>query len=103
MATKDIFNPSTQQIEPAELTVDQNNEIVAEFSNGHFLKFPAGLPKEDLELHIEKVQEANEGQEIITEEYLAEKEAEREASLTAIGEITQDDGNNTTAPKVSGR
>lgn len=89
MAKKEIFNDTTQEVEVAELSVDQNNEIVAEFKNGHFVKFPAGLDKKGFQELIDAHHALNEGQEIVTPEMEAEKEAERAASLALIGE---DDG-----------
>lgn len=85
MPSRDIFNAATQQVEPAELTVDHNNEIVATFKDGSFLKFPAGLSKKDFEEQITLHQVHNEGQEVITPEYEAAKAAERKASLDLIG------------------
>lgn len=85
MPTRDIFNAATQQVEPAELSVDHNNEIIATFKAGSFLKFPAGLSQKDFDTHIELVQVHNEGQEVITPEAEAAKAKERAASLALIG------------------
>lgn len=86
MPTRDIFNANTQTVEPAELTVDANNEIVATFADKTFLKFPAGLTQEDFGAQITAVQTANEGQEVITPEIQAEQEAQRANSFALIGE-----------------
>lgn len=88
MAKRDIFNAKTQQEEKAELTVDDNNEIVAEFKDGGIVKFPAGVSKEELDDLIEQHKEANEGQEVITPEVEAKQKADRAASLAAIGDTT---------------
>lgn len=88
MATRELFNSRTQQVEEATLTVDKNNEIVATFEDGGFIKFPAGLSKEEFEELIELHQEENEGQKVITKEILEEQAAERQASLDLIGDTT---------------
>jgi len=88
MPTREIFNANTQQVEPAELTVDHNNDIVATFQDGSFLKFPAGLDRQQFEDQINLVQVHNQGQEVITPEYEAAKEAERAASLALIGDTS---------------
>ncbi len=85
MPKREIFNATTQQVELAELSVDKNNEIVATFEDGSFLKFPAGLTSEEFAAQIAAVQVHNEGQEVITPEMEAAKDAEREASLALIG------------------
>ena len=87
-----IFNATTQKIEDAVMSVDANDEIVATFKNGAFLKFPAGLTKEEFEAQIQAVEDANKGQEVITPEYEAEKAARRAASLELIGNPIPDDG-----------
>lgn len=87
MATRNVYNATTQQIEEATLTVDDNNEIVATFENGHFAKFPAGLTQQQFDEAVVALDnEDNHQQEIITPEMEAEKEAERNNSLTLIGE-----------------
>lgn len=87
MATKQLFNAKTQQVEDAELTVDANNEIVATFADGCVLKFPAGLTDKQFEKLVEKHQSGNEGQEVITAEMEAERDKERSASFALIGEV----------------
>lgn len=87
MATKKIFHAKTQQVEDAELTVDQNNEIVATFADGAFVKFPAGIDADTLDKLIAAQEEANTGQEVITAEQEAATAAERAASFAAIGEV----------------
>lgn len=89
MPKRDIFNATTQQVEPAELTVDKNNDIVATFDDGSFLKFPAGMTAEEFTEHIAAVQVHNEGQEVITPEMEAAKDAERAASLALIADDTE--------------
>lgn len=90
-----VFNPSTQQLEDVTWTADDNNELIATFSNGRFLKFPAGLTKKELESHVKEVRVANEGQEVLTPEYIAEQEAARKASedlATKMNGNTMPDG-----------
>ena len=53
--TRQIFNAITQQVEEATMTVDHNNEIIATFADGNFVKFPAGLTKEQFEQRIERL------------------------------------------------
>lgn len=90
MPTRQLFNAQTQKLEDAELTVDKNNEIVATFADESFIKFPAGLTKDEFESHIAAHQSANEGQEVISEEQQAEADAERQNSLDLIGETSQE-------------
>lgn len=85
MPSKPIFNALTQAVEDAELSVDHNNEIVATFADGSFLKFPAGISKKEFADQIKLVEVHNEGQEVITPEVEAAKAAERQASLDLIG------------------
>lgn len=92
MTTKKIFNAATQQLEDAELTVDANNEIVATFSDEGFVKFPAGLTSKEFDHLIAETQSANEGQEVITPEYLEAKMRDRAASLKLIGADTTAEG-----------
>jgi hypothetical protein len=103
MPTRQIFNATTQQVEEAELSVDQNNEIVATFADGNFVKFPAGMTAEEFEKQIALVQAHNEGQEIVTPEMEAAKEAERAASLALINGNTMPEGDKTNAPRNSKR
>lgn len=95
MAQKDIFNPLTQQVEPADMSVDHNNEIIATFADGHFLKFPGGLTEEEFSDHIDAVEEANKGQEVITPEMEAANEAARASNLALIGETPSPEGDKT--------
>ncbi len=66
------FNTQTQQDEEVEWSSDANNEIVATFENGDFVKFPA-VKKKELAKLVEAHQEANEGKEVITKEVLAQQ------------------------------
>jgi hypothetical protein len=75
-----IFNAKTQQLEDVDFAADKNHEIVATFSDGHFLKFPAGTTEAQAHKLIEAHRVANEGQEVITPEMEAQIEAERQAS-----------------------
>lgn len=83
--TRPLFNARTQQLENATLSVDANNEIVATFADGSFVKFPAGLSKEQFETAIAEHQKSNEGQEVITPELEAQRAAQRAASEALIG------------------
>src|SRR3990167_3267792 len=94
MPTRQIFNARTQKVEEAELTVDQNSEVIATFKDGGIIKFPAGLTSAEFEKLIAKHQVANEGQEVITPEMEAEKVKERERSLKLIGDTTQESQSN---------
>lgn len=102
LPTREIFNSNTQQMETATLRVDKNNEIVATFEDGSFLKFPSTIIEtapaeeggavttrpvtpEDLDGMVEAERVHNEGQEIITPEMEAAAAAAREAGLLAIG------------------
>lgn len=90
MPTRKLFNTKTQTVEDAELTVDANSEIVATFSDGNFIKFPAGLSKKDFENLIVLHQKHNEGQVIITPEMEAAQVAAKANSeaLIAGGDAT---------------
>lgn len=77
MAKQDLFNANTQQVEKAEFEVDQNNEIVATFKDGTFVKFPAGLSKAEFTKLKARHQSDNEGKEVLTEEVLAAQDKDR--------------------------
>lgn len=83
-----LFNANTQLEEEAETYVDHNNEIVATFADGSFVKFPAGLDKPTFESLIEEHKVANEGKEIITEEVEAEAQNQRANSEALIEDKT---------------
>lgn len=101
MPQRDIFNPSTQAVEPADLVVDANNEIVATFANGHFLKFPAGLDETQFSDQIAVVETANSDQIIITPEMEAANEAARAASEALIGVSAPEGDQTNDAPDPS--
>ena len=88
MATRQLFNARTQQVEDATFTVDHNNEIVATFADGGFVKFRAGLTAPEFEALIQAHEDSNRGQIVITPEYEAALAAERQASLDLIGETS---------------
>lgn len=94
MPSTHIFNAKTQQVELAELSVDDNNEIVATFSDQSIVKFPAGLSEKEFSDLIKAHKESNEGQEIITPEAEAEAAKQRAASLALIGEEPESDKTN---------
>lgn len=101
MSVRKLFNALTQQEEDATLVVDKNNEIVATFADGSFVKFPAGLDKKGFEELIKVHKTTNEGQEVVTEEQEAAEAAERAASEALIGETpgnTMPEGDKTDAP-----
>ena len=83
MATKLIFNANTQKKEPAELTVDNNGEIVATFEDNSFIKFPASKITAEIENLIDKHEEAN----TLPEEQAKIEEARKEAE-SIIEDIT---------------
>jgi hypothetical protein len=83
-----LFNAKTQQDEETEAYVDHNNEIVATFADGSFVKFPAGLDKETLDTLIVEHKTANEGQEVITEEMETEAQNQRANSEALIEDKT---------------
>lgn len=103
MATKELFNARTQQIEEAELTVDKNNEIVATFEDGGFIKFPAGMTKAEFTKALKLHEKHNVGQEPVDPEEEAAREAERLNSLKLIGETgnTMPEGDKTNVPTDS--
>lgn len=86
MAKRKLFNATTQQVETATLSVDRNNEVIASFDDGSFVKFPAGLSPEQFDMLIELQQSANEGQDVLTPEVLAAQEAARANSYALIGD-----------------
>lgn len=91
-----IFNAKSQQIEDAEMSVDDNNEIVATFKDGGIVKFPAGLSQADFDKLVQAHEDANKGQEVITEEMEQARIDARNASLKIIGNpIPEDQFNGT--------
>lgn len=101
MAIKQLFNANNQQMEDAEFTVDANNEIVATFEDGSFIKFPDGLTKKQFETLIEKHRTDNEGQEVISPESEKELEAARKRNLDLIGEEPESDKTNASTDNAS--
>ena len=89
MAKAKLFHAGTQQVEEAEFYVDKNNEVVAQFADGHAVKFPAGLSKEEFQKLLTEHQKSNTGQIVITAEMEAEQKALREASLELINETSE--------------
>lgn len=84
-----LLNVRTKELEDAKAYVDDNNEIVAEFSDGGILKFPAGLSKEELEAAVIRHNETedNLNQEIVTPEMEAERVAEKANSENVLNEV----------------
>ena len=85
-----VFNARTQQLEDVTWKVDDNNELVASFADGTFLKFPAGTTEEDLKTLVEAHQAANEGQEVITPEQEAAAAAQRQANEELVAKLNGD-------------
>lgn len=83
--TKELLNARTQELEDAVMSVDDNNEIIATFDDGSFIKFPAGLTQKQFDTAIDAHNGANIGQEPITEEYLKAQHDARAASEKLIG------------------
>jgi hypothetical protein len=83
--TRKIFNATSQQVEDAELSVDDNNEIIATFADNSFLKFPAGLTAAQFDAQISAIQKSNVGKQVITPETEAALAKERANSLALIG------------------
>lgn len=88
--TREIFNAKTQKVEEAQLYVDNNNEIVATFEDGSFVKFPIGMTAKEFESAIAAHQEANHGQEVVTPEIEAQRVKDRAASEALINGSTED-------------
>lgn len=85
-----VFNAKTQQLEDVTWKADDNNELVATFADGTFLKFPAGTTEEDLQRFADEHHAANEGQEVITPEMEAEREAQRQANEALVAKLNGD-------------
>lgn len=85
---RNIFNATTQQVEPATLSVDSNGEIVARFENGAFEKFPAGLTVAEFNDLVTKLETANKGQVSVeaTEELVKQLAAEEPNPLPELAE-----------------
>lgn len=105
MPTRELLNAKTQELESAELSVDDNNEIVATFKDGGVIKFPAGLTQKQFDNLIETHNDGNIGQEPLTEEYFQAQAKARNASLKLIGAEpdnanTMAEGGTTNAPST---
>lgn len=95
MATRKVYNTSTQKVEDAELSVE-NREIVVTFKNGHFLKYPANIDAADFGKQLDALETAHAEQEIITPEVLAAQEAELANAYELIGETNPNESDTTT-------
>jgi hypothetical protein len=82
-----VFNAKSQKHEAVKWSVDHNGELICEFKDGHFLKFPAGTTKKELHNLLATHEEANKGQEIITPEAEAKAKADREKSESLVAEL----------------
>lgn len=85
-----VFNPKSQKNQNVKWTVDANGEIVCTFPDGHFLKFPAGTSQGELNRLVKKHEKVNKGQEIITPEMEAEREANREKAEALVSSLNED-------------
>lgn len=81
-----IFNARTQQIEDVSWTLDGNDELIATFADGGFLKFPHVEPDE-LKVLIDAHESANGGQEIITEEQMRAQAKQQEANEKLLDQL----------------
>lgn len=95
-----VFNATSQQDEDVTWSVDSNNEIVATFADGHFIKFPAGITQADLTAACEALKEASQNQEVVTPEMEAEQQAQAEASQNLVDSLnaTSEDANTNADP-----
>ncbi len=85
MAKVNIFDASEQKEMEHSLEVDsQTGEIIATSESGRALKFPAGLSKKQFTRLLSEHKEANEGQDVISPEVLAENEKNLEKSQTLL-------------------
>jgi hypothetical protein len=82
-----VFNTFTQLEEDVTWSVDGNDEIVATFSDGHFLKFPGGTTEEQLQEMVDATEKAGQGQEVITPEMEAAQVAQAEADKALVEQL----------------
>jgi DICT domain-containing protein len=82
-----VFNTRTQQLEDVTWSTDKNNEVLATFEDGTFVKFPAGTTMTDLKALVKQHKVANEGQEIISPEQEAEMLKQREQSEKLVEKL----------------
>ena len=82
-----VFNARTQQLENVTWAVDANNEIIATFQDGSFLKFPAGQTVEQLQSQVEAHRLASSGQEVITPEMEEQRRARAQASQQTVNQL----------------
>jgi hypothetical protein len=77
MKTRQAFNANTQQLEDADVTIDQNGDYLFTFADFSFLKFPGDFDKKGINDALDAHQAENEGKvtlaalEKINEEKLA--------------------------------
>lgn len=95
-----VFNAKTQQVEDVTWSKEFNGELTATFADGGFVKFPAGISRDELGKLVEAHQQANEGQEVLTEEQLA-ADAEMDALINDLNGGTPK-GVKTNAPNLAG-
>lgn len=62
MKIREAFNAITQQIEEAQVTIDQNGEYVFTFADNSFFKLPGDLDKKGVDKALEAHEAANKGQ-----------------------------------------
>lgn len=68
-----VFNARTQQDEDVVWGLTIHHELIATFKDGGFVKFPAGTDEEGLKKLVVAHKEANQGQEVVTDDQLAEQ------------------------------
>lgn len=80
-----IFDGLIQKEVPHTLEIDPSGEIVAtSVETGRFVKFPAGISKEEFEQAIANHKKNCENQQVLGEDELKEQEERREASESLL-------------------
>lgn len=82
-----VFNTRTQQLEDVTWSTDKNNEIIATFEDGSFVKFPAGVNQTELAKLVASHKKFNQGQEIITPEQEAANTKQREQAEKLVDKL----------------
>lgn len=85
MPQVNIFDPLLQKEVPFTLEVDAAGEIVATSTEStSFVKFPAGLTREQFDAAVAEHKEANEGMEYLSQEEAVKQAEELEASRSLV-------------------
>lgn len=82
-----VFHTGNQKVEDVVWSVDQNNDFLATFEDGTFLKFPAGATQEELLEQVAEHEVQNLGKQPITAEFLAEQAAINEKNEAVLAEL----------------